>query len=145
MVWITWWRGTLSDHINLIVGFYFIRVIQPVRLLVSARAYQSANSVFLSQQTSTSRTYQPRNQPTNRLIDGKACKYICKQYMHASSWPEIYCACLDWILFISCGNLILVTYCWNCNTSAVMLLIAKVTWDFTDNYYCISFFCAGSW
>jgi len=28
--------------------------IQPVRLLVSARGYQSANSVFLSQQTSTS-------------------------------------------------------------------------------------------
>ena len=43
--------------------------IQPVRLLVSARAYQPANSVFLSQQTSTSRAYQPRNQPANRLIE----------------------------------------------------------------------------
>jgi len=42
---------------------------QPVRLLVSAKAYQPANSVFLSQQTSTStsRAYQPRNQPANRL------------------------------------------------------------------------------
>ena len=38
---------------------------QPVRLLVSARAYQPANSVFLSQQTSISRVYQPRNQPAN--------------------------------------------------------------------------------
>ena len=42
--------------------------IQPVRSLVSARAYQPANSVFLSQQTSTSRAYQPRNQPTNKPI-----------------------------------------------------------------------------
>ena len=40
--------------------------IQPVRLLVSARAYQAANSVFLSQRASTSRAYQPRNQPANR-------------------------------------------------------------------------------
>ena len=40
--------------------------IQPVRLLVSARAYQTANSIFLSQQTSTSRAHQPRNQPANR-------------------------------------------------------------------------------
>jgi len=32
---------------------------QPVRLLVSAKAYQPANSVFLSQQTSTSQAYQP--------------------------------------------------------------------------------------
>jgi len=31
------------------------------RLLVSAKAYQSANGVFLSRQTSTSRTYQLRN------------------------------------------------------------------------------------
>jgi len=36
--------------------------------LVSVRAYQSGNSVFLSQQTSTSRAYQPRNQPANMLI-----------------------------------------------------------------------------
>ena len=43
--------------------------IQPVRLLVSARAYQPANSVFLSQQTSTSRAYQPRNQPANKLLN----------------------------------------------------------------------------
>ena len=45
--------------------------IQPVRLLVSAKAYQLANSIFLSQQTSTSRTYQPRNQPANRLVARK--------------------------------------------------------------------------
>ena len=43
-------------------------IIQLIRLLVSARTYQPANSVFLSQQTSTSRAYQPRNQPANRLI-----------------------------------------------------------------------------
>ena len=43
---------------------------QPVRLLVSARAYQPANSVFLSQQISTSRAYQPRNQLANRLKNG---------------------------------------------------------------------------
>ena len=42
---------------------------QHVRLLVSARAYQLANNVFLSQQTSTSRAYQPRNQQANRLYD----------------------------------------------------------------------------
>ena len=42
--------------------------IQPVRLLVSVRAYQPANSAFLSQQTSISRAYQPRNQPANRPI-----------------------------------------------------------------------------
>jgi len=41
---------------------------EPVRLLVSARAYQPANSVFLSQQTSTSRAYQPKNQLANRAI-----------------------------------------------------------------------------
>jgi len=29
--------------------------------LVSSRAYQPANNLLLSQQTSTSRTYQPRN------------------------------------------------------------------------------------
>ena len=40
-------------------------VNQPVRLLVSVRTYQAANSVFLSQQTSTSQAYQPRNQPAN--------------------------------------------------------------------------------
>ena len=39
---------------------------QLVRLLVSARAYQPANSVFLSQQTSTS---QPRNQSANMLTN----------------------------------------------------------------------------
>ena len=42
--------------------------MQRVRLLVSARAYQPANNIFLSQQTSISRTYQPRNPPANRLI-----------------------------------------------------------------------------
>ena len=41
-------------------------VNQPVRLLVSVRTYQAANSVFLSQQTSTSQAYQPRNQPANK-------------------------------------------------------------------------------
>jgi len=43
--------------------------IQSVRLLISVRAYQPANSIFLSQQTSISRTYQSRNQPANRPID----------------------------------------------------------------------------
>ena len=38
---------------------------KPIRLLVSARAYQSANSAFLSQQSSTSRAYQPRIQPVH--------------------------------------------------------------------------------
>ena len=38
------------------------------RSLVSVRAYQSANSIFLSQQASTSQVYQPRNQPANRLV-----------------------------------------------------------------------------
>ena len=37
-------------------------------LLVLVEAYSSANSIFLSQQISISRTYQPRNQPTNILI-----------------------------------------------------------------------------
>ena len=48
-----------------------LRVSQPVRLLVSARAYQPANSVFLSQQNSTSRAYQPKNQSANGLSDSK--------------------------------------------------------------------------
>jgi len=38
-----------------------------VRLLVSARAYQPVNSIFLSQQISISRVYQSRNRPTNWL------------------------------------------------------------------------------
>ena len=42
--------------------------MQRVRLLVSARAYQPANNIFLSQQTSISRTYQSRNQPAKKLI-----------------------------------------------------------------------------
>jgi len=42
--------------------------IQPVRWLVSVRTYQPANSAFLSQQTSISQAYQPRNQPANRPI-----------------------------------------------------------------------------
>jgi hypothetical protein len=25
---------------------------------------------------------------------------ICKLYMRASGWSKIYCACLDWILFL---------------------------------------------
>ena len=40
---------------------------QPIRLLVSARAYQLANSVFFSQQINTSRVYQP-NQRTGRVL-----------------------------------------------------------------------------
>jgi len=32
-------------------------VLQPVRLLVTVRAYQSVNSVFLSQQNSINRAY----------------------------------------------------------------------------------------
>jgi len=45
-----------------------VKVTQLVRLLVSVRTYESANSIFLSQQTSTSRAYQPRNKPANRLM-----------------------------------------------------------------------------
>ena len=50
--------------------------IQSVRLLISVRAYQPANSIFLSQQTSISRTYQSRNQPANRPIDAKQSQLI---------------------------------------------------------------------
>jgi len=38
---------------------------QHVHSLVSVRVYQLANSVFLLQQISISRAYQPRNQPAN--------------------------------------------------------------------------------
>ena len=40
--------------------------------LAAARVYQLqlANGIFLSQQTSISWTYQPRNQPANKLEDG---------------------------------------------------------------------------
>jgi len=40
---------------------------QHVHLLVLDRAYQPANNIFLSQQISTSRAYQPRNQLGKRL------------------------------------------------------------------------------
>ena len=46
-------------------------LIQLVRLLVSVRAYQAVNSVFLSQQISTSRVYQSRNQRTGRFSHEK--------------------------------------------------------------------------
>jgi len=42
--------------------------IHPVRLLVSARLIQPANSVFLSQQTSTSQL-KPAQKPTNEHAD----------------------------------------------------------------------------
>ena len=47
------------DHGLLAIG------MQLIRLLVLARAYQPVNNIFLSQQTSTSRTYQPRDQSAN--------------------------------------------------------------------------------
>jgi len=43
----------------------FVAINQPVRLLVSAVAYQPWYNIFLSQQTSTSQAYQPKNQPAN--------------------------------------------------------------------------------
>ena len=46
-----------------------LSLIQPVRLLVLIRAYQAANNIFLSYQTSTSQAYQPRSQPADRPID----------------------------------------------------------------------------
>jgi len=42
--------------------------IQPVRLLVLTRAYQPWYSIFLTQQTSTSRVYQSRNRSANRKM-----------------------------------------------------------------------------
>jgi len=63
------YKITWLIHVSLLVFTNKIhRLIhnQLVRLLVSARTYQPANSIFLSQQTSTSRPYQSRNQP-NRL------------------------------------------------------------------------------
>jgi len=41
-------------------------------LVVSAKAYQPWYSIFLSQQTSTSQAYQPRNQPASRLMLSKS-------------------------------------------------------------------------
>ena len=52
---------------NVFAGEHVIHYIQPVRLLVLARAYQPWYNIFLSQQTSINRAYQARNQPTNRL------------------------------------------------------------------------------
>ena len=64
--------GPLCFHHQLTFCFFpanTCRILnQYVRLLVLARTYQSVNSVFLSQQTSTSRAYQSRNQPANMLI-----------------------------------------------------------------------------
>jgi len=51
----------LGKHNHIIISLIF----QPVRLLVSARTYQPANSVSLSQQISINRVYQLRNQPAN--------------------------------------------------------------------------------
>ena len=65
-------------HIHTLMAQNIIRKLmciennQPVRLLVLARAYQPRYSVFLSQQTSTSRTYQPRNQLANILNINKS-------------------------------------------------------------------------
>jgi len=49
--------------------------MQPVRLLVSASPNQSANSVFLSQQTSTS---QPKSaqKPTSEQTDAVCCRRV---------------------------------------------------------------------
>ena len=48
----------------------------PVCSLILTRTYQPANSVLLSQKTSASRAYQPRNQPANKLV-------ICILYLIA--------------------------------------------------------------
>jgi len=50
-----------EKHMGSMAKIHYKTVYQPVRLLVSARAYQPVNSIFLSQQNSTSQTYQPRN------------------------------------------------------------------------------------
>ena len=81
---------------------------QSVRLLILVRAYQSANRIFLSQQTSMNRTYQLRNKPTNRLIYQKIlnahpcmtqhpsiitvfCLLFLQAGQHSLSWrKEIY-------------------------------------------------------
>ena len=62
-------RSSKRSCADMVPYLTLLRVIHPVRLLVSARAYQPWYSIFLSQQTSTSRAYQPRNQPANRLIE----------------------------------------------------------------------------
>ena len=63
--------GKQTSHYLCLKLFDFFKMIcaplfrgrdyQPVRLLVSVKAYQSANNIFLSQQTNTRQTYQPRN------------------------------------------------------------------------------------
>jgi len=56
-----------EKHVGSIAKIHYKTVYQHVRLLISARAYQLTNSVFLSQRSSTSRAYQSRNQPANML------------------------------------------------------------------------------
>ena len=57
----------------------------PVRLLVSARLIQPANSVFFSQQTSTSQP-KPAQKPTNEHAE---CVF-CSGYIHneVTCWPH---------------------------------------------------------
>ena len=95
------WKG-LNSHM---IGIIFLRGIQHVRLLVSARAYQPANSVFLSQQTSTSRAYQPRNQPTNRPIDSYFSYSILFPYSHALC---IYLRKKTLVIYLRCISMVLV-------------------------------------
>ena len=66
--------------------------IQSVRLLISVRAYQPANSIFLSQQTSTSRTYQSINQPANKpnifssWVKSNSSQYMYVTILQTSKW-----------------------------------------------------------
>jgi len=62
-------------------------VNQPVRLMVSAKAYQPANSVFLSQQTSTSWAYHPRNQPCKDVLI-LLCTFIHDRVFFNFNFPK---------------------------------------------------------
>jgi len=63
-------------------------VNQLVRSLVLVGAYQTGNIVFLSQQTSISWTYHPRNQPANRIgADAEPCAYPSIHRQKSGSIP----------------------------------------------------------
>ena len=94
------WQPNLSRNMPTCMNAHITRHCKPtssddqhlwvsVRVLVSARTYQSANNIFFSQQTSTNQIYQSKNQPTNIPIVSMQCKRLL---LVASNWN--FCRCL---------------------------------------------------
>ena len=91
-----------EKHMGSMAKIHYKTVYQPVRLLISARAYQPVNIVFLSRQTSISRAYQPRNQPANRLNNFKTGQI----WMYDR--PSVFCTYM-YLICIMCSASLIIT------------------------------------